>query len=284
MKSPAFDYLKPVSLAEAWKLLAEHGDDARILAGGQSLIATLSMRLSAPRLLIDINGLDELRGVAVSAEGLRIGALTRHAELLRSPIVAEHAPLLARAVGYVAHPAVRNRGTIGGNIAMADPASEIPACVVALDARINVAGAAGERQIAARDFFTGPFETAMTATEILTAVEIPAVAPDYVYAFREFARRRGDYATTGLAVHAERDGARFKRFVPVFFGVAQTPILASRAAAELTATAVTEQAIANAQARLDEELEIDGDIHASAAYKRHLARYFLGEAVRELHD
>ncbi len=206
MKAPSFDYVRAASTAEVFALLQRHGDAARVLAGGQTLIATLNMRLSEPALLIDIGGLDALRGITLAAGGagnvLRIGALTTHAEIERSVLVADHAPLLAQAVPHIAHPAIRNRGTLGGSLAYADPAAEWPACVLALGATLVVAGAQGERRIAADDFFTGLFTTAMAGNELLVACELPVRAPDERHAFDELARRHGDYAIAGLAARA----------------------------------------------------------------------------------
>jgi carbon-monoxide dehydrogenase medium subunit len=191
VKPAPFAYAKPTSLDQALALLAHHGDAARPLAGGQSLIASLNMRLSAPELLIDLNGLPGLSDIAVTERALRIGALVRHAALGESPAVRRHAPLLARAVPFIAHPAIRNRGTIGGSLAFADPAAELPACVVALEARLEIAGAGGVRKVPARAFFTGLYQTALGPGELLTAIELPLAGAEACCGFDELPRRGG---------------------------------------------------------------------------------------------
>jgi carbon-monoxide dehydrogenase medium subunit len=282
MKPADFAYVRAESIDHALALLAEHGDAARILAGGQSLMATLNMRLSAPEVLIDINGLDELGGIALAEGALRIGALTRHAEVERSSEVAEHVPLLHQAIGHVAHPAIRNRGTLGGSIAFADPAAELPACCVALDARLILAGRGGRRVVDARAFFRDLYETALAPGEILEGVEFPLAGGDEVCAFREFTRRRGDFAIIGLAAAGTRAEVGLRSLSLVFFGVASTPVLAAGTASALVGRPIDEAVIKAAASRLDEELDPIGDLHASAAMKRHLARHYLGEVARQL--
>src|ERR1700738_1195232 len=193
MKASAFSYARATSVVNALELLGEHGGNAEALAGGQSLMPAMNLRLISPELIVDIGEIAELRGIAVSGDVLAIGALTRHVDLARSLKIAEHAPLLTEAIAHVAHPAIRNRGTLGGSLAHADPASELPACMVALKATIIVRGPAGERRLAAEDFFTGIYETALSAQELLVAVEMPVAQPDSAHFFHEFARRHGDY-------------------------------------------------------------------------------------------
>src|SRR6476619_4191676 len=173
MKASAFAYARATSVADALELLTAHGEKARVRSGGQSLLPAMNLRLISPELIIDIGGLAELRGVAVKEGVLTIGALTRHADLLKSPEIAAHAPLLTEAVAHVAHPAIRNRGTLGGSLAHADPAAELPAGMAALKATIVVRGQTGERRIAAQDFFTGIYETALSAQELVIAAELP---------------------------------------------------------------------------------------------------------------
>src|SRR6202795_427309 len=207
MKASAFAYARATSVVNALELLAAHDDKAKVLAGGQSLMPAMNLRLISPELIVDIGDLAELRGIVVKSDVLSIGALTRHADLLRSPEIATHAPLLADAIAHIAHPAIRNRGTIGGSLAHADPASELPACMLALAATIIVRGPRGERRIAANEFFTGIYETALSPQELLVAVELPVVPRGSTLFFHEFARRHGDYAIVGLAAHAVvRDG------------------------------------------------------------------------------
>ena len=173
MKASAFSYARATSVANALELLGTHGDRAKVLSGGQSLMPAMNLRLISPELIVDIGELAELRGIAVSGDVLRIGSLTRHVDLQRSPEVAAHAPLLTEAVAHVAHPAIRNRGTLGGSLAHADPASELPPCMVALDATIIVRGPRGERRIAAVDFFKGIYETGLSPDELVISVELP---------------------------------------------------------------------------------------------------------------
>src|SRR6478672_1303421 len=202
MKASAFSYVRATSVGNAIELLVAHGERARVLAGGQSLMPAMNLRLLTPEWIVDIGRLSELRGISVSGGLVRIGALTRHADVLNSPELAAHAPLLTEAVAHIAHPAIRNRGTIGGSLAHADPASELPACMVALDASIVVQGQGGERRVAAADFFKGIYETALSARELLITVELPVSPKNATHFFSEFARRHGDYAITGLAARA----------------------------------------------------------------------------------
>src|ERR1700729_3287438 len=188
MKASAFSYARATSVVNALELLAVHGDDAKVLAGGQSLMPAMNLRLISPELIVDIGGVAELKGIAVRGDGLTIGALTRHVDLARSPDIATHAPLLTQAIAHVAHPAIRNKGTLGGSLAHADPASELPACVLALNATIIVSGSGGERRVAAEDFFTCIYETALSPQEVLVGVELPVARKNSAHFFCEFAR------------------------------------------------------------------------------------------------
>lgn len=282
MKAPAFAYARPRSRDEVFELLARYGDDARLLAGGQSLLASLGMRLSAPAVLIDINGVADLAGIRVAGDAVRIGALARHREVERSPVVARHLPLVARAMPHVAHAAIRNRGTFGGSLCNADPAAEWPACAVALDATLVLAGRAGERRVKAREFFRGLYETALEPGEILVAGEFRRIAAGERAAFGELARRHGDYAIVGLAAQARVTEGTIAAASLAFFGVGATPVLAAGAAAALTERPCTPDAIAAAQDALASDLEPFDDVHHSAATKLHLARVLLGRLVGEL--
>ena len=270
MKAPPFRYARPRTLDAALKLLAEGGRDARLLAGGQSLVPALNMRLLEPKLLIDINGVGELSGISASRDGIRIGALTRQAALGASDIVARHAPLLTAAVPFIAHEAIRNRGTFGGSLVQADPAAELPACVVALDAQLEIAGPRGHRRIPAREFFQGVYETALAHDEILVAAEIPAQRGETL--FLELARRHGDYAMVGLAGWAALQQGRVAEARLVFFG---TDI---RAIEAKTASAALATSVEAAIAALDRDLTPVADFNASAAMKRHLAGALLRRA------
>lgn len=279
MKWPAIGYVRASSLDDVWRAQAEHGASAQILAGGQTLLATLAFRLSDPGVLIDITRIAALRGIAVQGGALRIGALTRHAELGRDPLVRQHAPLLAEAVPLIAHPAIRNRGTIGGSLAYADPAAELPACVMALGATIVVVSRGGERRIAAADFFTGLLTTALEPGEIIAAVEVPVATPATRSAIVEVARRSGDYAMAGLAACLSLDGGRLASPRLVFFGVGAGPVLATNAGAALDGRALDAAAIAAAQAALADDLDPPADMHGPPEMKRHLARVLTQRAL-----
>jgi aerobic carbon-monoxide dehydrogenase medium subunit len=281
MKASAFAYARATSVDSALQLLASHGQGARVLAGGQSLIPAMNLRLISPDILVDIGGLSELKGAAVHGQVLRIGALTRHADLLRSPETAKHAPLLAEAVAHVAHPAIRNRGTIGGSLAHADPAAELPACMLALNATIVARGSRGERRIAAADFFTGIFETALAVDELLIGVEVPIARPHSAHFFHEFARRHGDYAIAGLAALAVVESGRFADLGLAYFALGDRPALAN-AAGKLVNVTVTPALVQQASTALAEELDPHEDQQASGAMRRHLAKVLLARAVAAL--
>jgi aerobic carbon-monoxide dehydrogenase medium subunit len=281
VKPAPFAYVRAASLDQVFDLLARHGDEARLLAGGQSLVPTLNLRLSAPALLIDINGLDELAGIAVENGGLRIGALTRQRMIEESDEVARHGPLLKMAMPYIAHPAIRNRGTIGGSIAFADPAAELPACAVALGAQIELRGPDGSRTVAADRFFRGLYETDLGPGEVVTAVTIPTCA-GHRSAIAELARRHGDYAMVGLAAHARLDGRTLADARLVFFGVGAKPVQAHAAGAALEGSEVDDVTVEAAQVALARDLEPVGDLHASAATKLHLAGVLTARVLRQL--
>jgi carbon-monoxide dehydrogenase medium subunit len=281
MKASAFSYARATSVANALELLAAYGDKAKVLSGGQSLMPAMNLRLISPELIVDIGEIAELRGIAVRGGVLSIGALTRHVDLLKSPEIAAHAPLLTEAVAHVAHPAIRNRGTLGGSLAHADPASELPASMVALNATIVIRGQTGERRIAAGDFFTGIYETALSAQELLIAVEVPVAQKKSAYFFHEFARRRGDYAIAGLAAQAIVQGGLFTDLRMAYFAVGDRPILV-KAAGKLVNIGVTPAVLAEASATLGEELDPQGDQQASAAMRRHLAKILLARCASAL--
>ena len=281
MKASAFSYARATSVGNALELLAAHGDGAKVLSGGQSLMPAMNLRLISPELIVDIGGIAELRGIAVKDDVLTIGALTRHVDLLGSPEIAAHAPLLTEAVAHIAHPAIRNRGTLGGSLAHADPASELPACMLALNATIIVKGPAGERRIAAQDFFTGIYETALSAQELLVAVELPVARKNSAHFFSEFARRHGDYAIVGLAAQAIVEGDAFADLRLGFFAVGDRPVLA-KAAARLVKTAITPAVLSEASTALGEELDPQDDQQASVAMRRHLAKVLLARCVSAL--
>jgi aerobic carbon-monoxide dehydrogenase medium subunit len=274
VKPAAFAYAKARSLDDAIRLLGEHSD-AKLLAGGQSLIATLNMRLSHPSLLVDINGVAGLDGISVKNGTVEIGAMTRHVTLEHSPDIAKHAPLIARAMPHIAHPAIRNRGTIGGSLAYADPAAELPACLVALDGEIEIAGPKGTRSVKADAFFKGLFETALGSHDVLTAIRVPAAAGATRIGFAELARRHGDYAMVGLAVAAKANGKGLSDVRLVYFGVGGTPVRVRKAEDALARGSVDEAVKA-----LD--LDPPDDIQATGAVKRHLAGVLLRRVAAQL--
>ena len=275
MKPAPFAYTKARTLKEAVTLLARHKDDARLLAGGQSLIATLNMRLSAPELLIDINGIKGLDGIAKKGKFVEIGALARHAQVERSDIISRYAPLIALAMPHIGHPAIRNRGTFGGSIAFADPAAELPACMLALGGEIAVAGPKGKRKVKADVFFKGLFETALRPQEMVTAVRLPAADKTTRVGFAELARRHGDYAIVGLAASARANGKGLADVRLAFFGVGATPVRAKKAEA-----ALANGNIDAAVAALD--LEPHDDVQATAKVKKHLAGVLLRRVAKQL--
>lgn len=278
MKAAAFAYARARSIEDALQLLAVHGDKARVLSGGQSLIPAMNLRLIAPELIVDVGGIAELQGIALKGDILRIGALTRHVDLQRCPEIAAHAPLLAEAVKHIAHPAIRNRGTLGGSLAHADPAAELPACMLALDAIIVVRGGSGERRVAAKDFFQGVFETELSADELLIAVELPIENRKSLHFFDEFARRHGDYAIAGLAACADVEAGILIRFQAAFFAVGDRPYIA-KAAGKLVGVVITPKLLSEVCRMLADELDPQDDQQASAAMRRHLAKVLLTRCI-----
>jgi carbon-monoxide dehydrogenase medium subunit len=281
MKASAFAYARATSVANALELLTTHGEKAKVLSGGQSLLPAMNMRLIAPELIIDIGELAELRGIVVKEGVITIGALTRHADLLKSPEIAAHAPLLTDAVAHVAHPAIRNRGTIGGSLAHADPASELPACMLALAATVIARGPSGERRIPASEFFAGIYETALTPQELLVAIELPVAPKNSTHFFHEFARRHGDYAIVGLAAQAVVKDGRFADLRLGFFAVSDRSLLA-RSAGKLVDVAITPMVLSEAFSALIDELDPLEDHQATPAMRRHLAKVLLARCASSL--
>ena len=279
MKAPSFAYVRARSLAEVFDLLETHGEKAKLLAGGQSLIATLNMRLSAPELLIDISRLTEISGIQVRDGTVRIGASTTHAEIGRSPDISRHLPLLAQAAPHIAHAAIRNVGTIGGSLALADPAAEWPACCVALDARLVLAAKSGTREVAARDFFKGLYATALRPDEVLTRIDISLPGADSRSAFVELAQRRGDYAIVGLAAVAKSARGGLSDLRLVFLGVGPAPVLARGAMAAMEGKRASADTIAAAAQALAKDLDPGPDLYSSAVTKMQLARVLTGRAL-----
>jgi aerobic carbon-monoxide dehydrogenase medium subunit len=280
MKAAAFSYVRPKRLAEVLQLLQEHGDDARLLAGGQTLLATLNMRLSEPALLIDLQSVTELKGVSVQGNFLRIGALVTHTEIEESSLVAQHAPLLCAAAPHIAHRAIRNMGTLGGSIAYGDPAAEWPACLLALNGVVVVRNLKGERRIAADDFFTGLYATALATDEIIVACEVSVLQNGQVFHFSELARRHGDYAVVGLAASALVQDGQMVSVRLAWLGVGSTPLRSTAAELALAGQPIHEASMAQAVAALRSELQPLPDLTHSEAAKRQMASVLLKRALQ----
>lgn len=282
MKAAAFDYVKPKALNDALSLLKQGGDDARLIAGGQTLLATLNMRLSEPSILIDITDVDELKGISIAGDNLRIGALVTHTEIEDSELVAKHAPLLKAAAPHIAHRAIRNLGTWGGSLAYGDPAAEWPACSLALQATMVIHGPNGERKVAAKDFFIDLYTTALEPDEILVATEIPVAPSKQVFYFHELARRHGDYAVAGLAAVAQRDGNTLNNCVFTFFSVSSTPVMAGAAQNLVNGKPLNAELIVEAANVARNEIDAIADITNSAEAKRHLIGVLLERGLKHL--
>ena len=282
MKAPPFAYIRAHDLTEVFDLLEHHGDSAKILAGGQSLMPALNMRLSSPEVLIDISRLQEQAGIHVKDGHVHIGALTTHAAIGESSDIRKHLPLLADAMEHIAHPAIRNSGTFGGSLAMADPAAEWPACCVALDAQIVLASKAGTRRVAAREFFQSLYATAMKPNEILTEVVIPIPGAGTRHAFLELARRRGDYAIVGVAALATFSGGAISDLRLTFLGTGEKPTLATSTSQVFVNKGFSDASLKEAQDLLGTELEPSADLYSSAATKLHLARVLTGRIMKQL--
>lgn len=283
MKPAPFDYFAPTSVDEARGLLNQYGDDAKILAGGQSLVPVMALRLSQPSVVIDVNRLRELDYIRDDAHGLAIGAITRHRTVERSPQVREKAPLLSAAIEWIGHPQIRNRGTIGGSLAHADPAAELPALAVALDATFTVTNASGaKRTLKASDFFVSYLTTALAADDLLSEIYFPSLPAGMGWSFKEIARRHGDFALVGVAATVGLDGAGACSDVRVaLFGVAPTPVRAPGAEQALLGQKPGEQAIAAAAAAIASDIDPPADVHASAAYRVYVATNLVRQALTE---
>ena len=282
MKAQDFAYERVDTLPRALQRLADLGPSARLLAGGQSLIPSLNLRLQNPDVLIDISRLSELRGITIEGAAIRIGALTRHADLIGSQLIALSCPLLAEAAKHIAHPAIRNRGTIGGSLALGDPASELPACMVALDASIIAANTQGERRISARAFYTGMFSNTLNPDEMIVAVEVPFLKPDERDGFLELARREGDYAMIGLAARGTYTAGQFSKLSLAYFAAGDRPLLAHGAAGALIGRPLSDATITQAIAALATDLPDFKDLQADAAVRRHLAGVLLRRIMPQL--
>lgn len=283
MKPAPFEYYAPDSLEEALSLLHEHGEDAKVLAGGQSLVPAMNFRIVQPRILIDLNRLRDLGYISGENQAVHVGAMTRERDLELSSLVAEHAPLLAEAMPHVAHPQIRNRGTLGGSLANADPAAELPVIMTALEARFRTRNVARERWIPASEFFLGLFTTALAPDEILVEIEIPSMPPHTGWSFLEVAPRAGDYALMGVAVCLQLARAGVcQQATLVYLNAGEGPVDAREAAGLLVDTSIDEASI-DAAATLASRKEVApfGNVHASPAFQRHLADVLTRKALRQ---
>lgn len=280
MKPARFQYCDPETLDEALRLLAEHGDDAKILAGGQSLMPLLNMRLARPAVLVDLSRVPELAGIRQEGDVLIIGAMTRHREAETSPLVRKCCPLLAEALGHVGHLAIRTRGTIGGSLAHADPAAELPAVAAALEAELVIAGPEGRRAVKPEEFFLTYLMTSLAPGEILAEIHFPVMTARSGWAFREVSRRHGDFALVGVAAQVTLDAAgRVERAAVALTGVGPTPVRAAGAEALLIGREPDPAQLSAACTAVTKEVEPESDLHASGEYRRHLAGALTGEAL-----
>jgi carbon-monoxide dehydrogenase medium subunit len=283
MKPAPFAYTRPETLEEAVAVLFQHGDEAKVLAGGQSLIPLMNMRLARPAVLVDVTGIAELGGI-MGADDLLIGATTRQSTVQASTAVAERAPLIVDALRWVAHPAIRNRGTFGGIVAHADPAAEIAAVVLALDGEIAVRGPAGQRVVSADDFFLGSYMTALDVDEVLTQIRIPAGRNGRRWAFLEIARRHGDFAIAGVATAGDfADDGRCRSARIVLFGVADHPVRAAEAERRVAGRDLSDEAVCREAAELAvSDLDPHSDMHGTAGYRKDVARALVRRALRHM--
>jgi len=282
MKPAPFDYMRPRSLAEALALKAEHGDDAMFLAGGQSLVPAMNFRMAQPAVLIDIGALDDQATIVTDpgSGSLRLGPRVRHRQIEFDPQIAARAPLLAEAAPFVAHSQIRNRGTLCGNLAHADPASEFPAVMLALDATMRIASTAGEREVPGEEFFLGIYTTVLKETEMLVEVRLPTPLPHSGHAFVEMARRPGDYAQMGVAVQLSLDSTGAITTARIALcSASDTPVKAHAAGAMLIGETPSQPVFEEAAELVDQDIAPLGSVHATIAFQRHLARVLTRRAL-----
>jgi carbon-monoxide dehydrogenase medium subunit len=281
MKLPSFDYACPATIAEAIALLAAHGGEAKPIAGGQSLVPMLAFRLTAPTLLVDLRKLSELRQIKITDAGVTLGAMVRWCDILNEPPLRQAHPLLVAAVEHIAHYQIRNRGTVGGSLAHADPAAELPGIAVTCDAGIVALGSAGPRVIAAADFFRGALMTALRPDEIVTVIRFPAWPRQRRYGFREFARRRGDFALAAAAVTFDEIEKKFRNVRVGAVGIGDRPMRVAAAERALEGGEMTEATIAGCAAAASAAVDPADDIHATAAYRKTLIGVMVERALRD---
>jgi aerobic carbon-monoxide dehydrogenase medium subunit len=278
MISSKFDYVRPGSVDEAVAALHDGGDDAKVIAGGQSLLPLLRLRLANPELLVDVAGLDELRGISDDGDSLLIGARTTHYQLVHDPLIAEHCGLLSQAAATVADPAVRHRGTIGGSLAHGDPAGDLPAVVLALDATLTARGPGGERQIPAASFFADYLTTTLASDEILTGIRVPKL-PGWGYHYEKFHRTAQAWAIVGVAALTRRSDGYIAEARIGLTNMGQVPVRATAAEAAAAGAQASREALTAAARSADEGTAPPGDLHGAPDYRRHLARVLTGRAL-----
>jgi carbon-monoxide dehydrogenase medium subunit len=274
-----FDYVRPDTVDDAVRALADAGDEAKIIAGGQSLLPLLRLRLAYPEVLVDVGAIDELRGVWDSGDALVIGARTTHYQLVHDPLIAEHAGLLAQATSTVADPAVRHRGTLGGALAHADPAGDLPAVILALDGTLIARGPGGEREIAASDFFVDYLTSSLEPDEILTAIRIPKLGAGWGYRYEKFHRTAQSWATVAVAALVRRDNGSVAEARIGLTNMGTVPVRATAAEQAVRGVAASRAALNEAAAQADEGTQPPGDLHGAPDYRRHLARVLTGRAL-----
>jgi carbon-monoxide dehydrogenase medium subunit len=274
-----FDYVRPGSLDEAVRALADGGDEAKVIAGGQSLLPLLRLRLAYPELLVDLAGLAELRGVTDAGDSLLIGARTTHYQLIHDPLVAEHCGLLAQATSTVADPAIRHRGTTGGALAHADPAGDLPAVALALDVTLIAKGPGGDREIAAADFFVDYLTTSLEPDEILTGIRVPKLGPGWGYRYEKFHRTAQSWATVGVAALVRRSNGSVAEARIGLTNMGPVPVRATAAESAAAGAQASRDALRAAAAQAAEGTEPPGDLHGAPDYRRHLARVLTERAL-----
>jgi carbon-monoxide dehydrogenase medium subunit/2-furoyl-CoA dehydrogenase FAD binding subunit len=282
MKPCAFEYLSPKSVEEAINLLDRYGDDAKIIAGGQSLVPMMNFRLARPEILIDINGIKELEYIKTEGDELVIGALTRERDIEQSPVVVEKWPILSKAISFIGHSTIRNRGTIGGSLVHADPSAEIPTTLCALNGNVKVVGPSGEKILQPEEFFLTYLTTSLEPSDLLVEVRIPALPQNTGWSFMELSRRSGDFAivAVGILLFTETSGVCSEVRISMG-GVAPTPVRAEEAEALLADQKITEKLIAEAAQQAAEETDTEPDYHASAEYRMDMARVFVKRGLQE---
>jgi carbon-monoxide dehydrogenase medium subunit len=281
VKPAAFDYVAAGSLDEAVAALAEHGDEAKVLAGGQSLVPMMAFRLATPPVLVDLNGASELEYARIDGDTLVLGALARHRDVQDLPELRRRCPLIAEAVDVIGHPAIRNRGTVGGSLAHADPSAEWPGVLVALGGEADAVGPNGRRTISAPDLFETYFTPTVAPDEVLAEVRLPLpTGPGVGSCFVEFARRHGDFALAGVGAVLTMEGGMVREVRVALIGVRDTPVRSAAAEAVLRGAEPTDEAFDQAASAVDAEIDPVSDVHGSADYRRHLARVLMGRALR----